>query len=387
MRLESTRWDFAVRVVAIALLSTVSAACDAAEESAAQPAPLSSALAHYLTDSARIVAGLDTSNANGILTDVWYGRILPGRRGVILADRTDPFLRVFDLTGRLITTALPRGEGPTEAGRVSGLAVSRGGDVLVLTGLDRTRLMEYALEGDSLRFLRTQPSPSDIPMFTVASRCGHGWAAYTTRNLRSPASTPVVAVGDRDASGSLVWRNAASWATRTRNFGWGSPQDMSSDERNVYVWHNYSVGMPILAIPCEEGGDSARLLRYTEGGPGDPSMQPVDDQGGAALVITYPDTLFTGFAVLQGILFESETVTDYDEDESQYEETTVFSVTPGEDRRSVVVPGDWRILDGGDGELLIFGEHGPTLNPIVVVVPMAVVQRAVSGTESGHILK
>ena len=35
-------------------------------------------------------------------------------------------------------------------------------------GLMGTGLKEYSFEGDNLRFLRAQPSPSDIPIFTVA---------------------------------------------------------------------------------------------------------------------------------------------------------------------------------------------------------------------------
>ena len=140
MRARPSRWESAIAVVAIALLTTNTPAChDVAEESATQPAPFSQELARYLTDSARIVAGLDTSHVNGILTDVWYGRIQPNRPGVIIADRVDPFLRVFNGAGRLISTALPRGEGPNEAQNVAGLALSDAGEVLVLTGLQRTR--------------------------------------------------------------------------------------------------------------------------------------------------------------------------------------------------------------------------------------------------------
>lgn len=377
MRVRPSRWESSIAVVAIALLTTIPACRDVAVKSATQPAPPSHELARYLTDSARIVAGLDTSRVNGILTDVRYGRILPNRPGVIIADRVDPFLRVFDGTGRLISTALPSGEGPNEARNVSGLAVSDADEILVLTGLQRTRFMEYALDGDSLRLLRAGPSPSDIPMFTVASRCGRGWAAYTTRPIRSPASIPVLAVGERDASGSLVWRNAASWNTETWNFNWGSPEAMASDERNVYVWHKRSLGGPILAIPCEGGSDSASVIRYTYGAPSDPAMRPVDDHGGMVLAITYPDTLHTGFAVRKGVLLESETVTDYRHDVSEYA-FTLFSITEAGRRRSVRVPGAWEILDGRAGELLIFGEHRPTLNPIALLVPMEVVRRAVS---------
>lgn len=378
MRVRPSRWESAIAVVAIALLTTIIPAChDVAEESATQPAPLSLELARYLTDSALIIAGLDTSGVNGILTDVRYGRILPNRPCVVIADRVDPFLRVFDGAGRLISTALPRGEGPNEARNVSGLAVSDADEILVLTGLQRTRFMEYALDGDSLRLLRAGPNPSDIPMFTVASRCGRGWAAYTTRPLRSPASIPVLAVGERDASGSVAWRNAASWDTETWNFNWGSPEAMTSDDRNVYVWHKRSLGGPILAIPCEGGSDSASVIRYTYGAPSDPAMRPVDDHGGMVLAITYPDTLHTGFAVRRGILFESETITDYRHDVSEHV-FTLFSITEAGRRRSVRVPGAWEILDGRAGELLIFGEHRPTLNPITLLVPMEVVRRAVS---------
>ena len=255
---------------------------------------------------------------------------------------------------------------------MAGLAVSDAGEVLVLTGLQRTRLVEYAVEGDSLRFIRGQPGPPDIPMFTVASRCGGGWVAYTTRSLRSPASIPVLAVSDRDAAGALTWRTVASWYTRTSNFNWGSPQDMTSDARNVYVWHKYSVEQPILTIPCEGRGDSIRVLRTTAYGASDPAMQPFDEGGG---VLVLPDTLFTGFTVVRGSLIESETVA---EDRSRFEMATIFSVTESGSRRSVLVPGDWRILDGRDGELLIHGEHARTLNPIVVRVPARVVQGAVS---------
>ena len=379
MRIRATRgtgrWGSGIPPgLAIALLVATSPACrDVNDNSPSGLIPLSPELSHYLNNTVRVAGGLDTSSVDGILTNVWYGRILPGRRGVILADRTDPFLRIFDRTGQLVTVALPAGEGPKEARRVAGLAVSDAGEVLVLTGLRRTRLVEYAVEGDSLRFIRGQPSPPDIPMFTVASRCGRGWAAYTTRSLRSPASIPVLAVSDRDAAGALIWRNVASWYTRTSNLNWGSPQDMTSDARNVYVWHKYSVEQPILAIPCEERGDSAWVLRTTAYGSSDPAMQPFDEGGG---VLVLPDTLFTGFAVLRGSLLESETVA---EDWSRFEMVTIFSVTEGGSRRSVLVPGDWRILDGRDGELLIYGEHARTLNPIVLLVPMGVVQRAVSG--------
>lgn len=366
-------------VVAVALIVTITAGCgDARDEQATDTAPISRELAHYLSDSAPIVAGLDTTNVDGLLSDVWYGRILPGGRGVVLADRTGPFLRVFDRTGRLITTALPLGHGPEEARRVSGLAVSDAGHVLVLTGLQRTRIVMYAFEGDSLRFLRAQPSPLDIPMFAVASRCGEGWAAYTTRHLRSPTRTPVLAVSDYDSSGDLVWRNAANWVTQTLDFGWGSPQDMTADERHVYVRHKYDVARPVLVIPCKEGSDTVVVLRYTERDPRDPSMQPIDDRGGAALAITYPDTSFTGFSVHKGILYESETVTEYQADGSRYDETTIFSITEGGSRASVRVPGEWEILHGRSGELLIFGEHGPTLNPIGLLVPTEAVKRAVS---------
>lgn len=124
-------------------------------------------------------------------------------------------------------------------------------------------------------------------MFTVASRCGRGWAAYTTRSLRSPAGIPVLAVSDRDAAGALTWRNVASWYTRTSNLNWGSPQDMTSDARNVYVWHKYSVEQPILAIPCEERGDSTWVLRTTAYASSDPPTV-TDPTGRPGNVTTAP---------------------------------------------------------------------------------------------------
>lgn len=366
-------------IVAIALFLATPPGCrDVGGELANDSAPLSPELAHFLTDSAAIVAGLDTAEANGMLTHVRHGRVLPGRNGVILADRAEPFLRVFDLTGRLITTALPKGDGPREARSVSGLAVSDVGDVLVLTGLTGNGLMEYSFEGDSLRFLGQQQSPADIPMFIVASRCGHGWAAYTTRHLRSPARIPVLAVSDSDPAEGLIWRNAFSWATQTQNLGWGGLLRMVSDEQHVYVWHKYSLGSPILAIPCEEGVDSAKVLRETEEVPSSEQLQSVDSKGSAALVVTYPDTLYTGFAVLRGILFESETVAVAPDDRSR-EYFTIFSVTESGSRASVRVPGEWGILDGEGDRLLLIGEHGTTLNPIALLLPIGAVQRAVSG--------
>ena len=363
-------------VVATALLAVTLNACfDAKDELAAEYAPLSQELADFLNDSAIIVGGLDTSKVNGLLSNVWYGRILPGNRGAIVADRSDPFLRMFDRSGRLLAAALPRGEGPEEALSVSGLAVSNAGLVLVLAGLTGAAFKEYSFESDSLRFIRSQPSPSDIPMFIVASRCGHGWAAYTTHRLQSPASIPVLAVSDRDSSGNLVWRNMVTWVTRPRSRTWGSRLAMASDDRHVYIWHKFSVGKPILAIPCEAESDTATVLRYTSGVSSDGAIQLADEHGGSVAIV--PDTLYTGFAVSKGVLIESETVTDQDTNRSRKESLTVFSVTQSGYRKSVSIPGDWRVLDGSDGDLLIFGEHGPTLNPIVVLVPIDVIRRAV----------
>ena len=370
-------------IVAIAALATTHPPCgDGVDQPATDPAPVSLELSGVLNDSDRVVAGLDTSEVSGYLTWVWYGRILPDQRGVILADQTAPFLRVFDRTGRLITTALPRGDGPNEARTVSGLAVSDAGDVLALTGLRRTALKEFSLEGDTMRFVRTAPSPSDIPMFTLASRCGHGWAAYTTRHLRSPARIPVLAVSESDPSGGLVWRNAFSWVTQTVNFGWGSPQRMVSDNRNVYLWHSYSRDAPILVFPCESEDDSARVLRHTEEVLIDQRLQGAVDRGGEALAIEaltieYPDTSYAGLAVLGGILFESETVTGA-LDDGVREHFTIFSVTESGKRASVRVPGEWDILDGRGVELLVTGEHEATMSPVALLLPIEAVQRAVS---------
>ena len=111
MLVGSSGWEYAVPFVTIALLSTtLPGRRDVDEESVSEPAPLAPELLHCLSGSAPVVAGLDTTRVNGLPTDVQYARFLPDRRGVILADRTDPFPRVFDRTGRLITTALPRGD-------------------------------------------------------------------------------------------------------------------------------------------------------------------------------------------------------------------------------------------------------------------------------------
>ena len=254
---------------------------------------------------------------------------------------------MFDRRGRLVTTALPRGSGPWEAKAVWALAVSGGNAILVLTSAG---LREFVYEADTLRFVATHRWPDDKTFLTIASYCDEGWAAYIPPQTKVLIDVPVLAVSSRGADGRLHWQERLRWPTLAPSLGFGKPYQTASDGDRVYIRHQYHPRAPILAVPCEPAGDSVVVLRETEGAPDDHEVRPTAQ--GMDLTITYPHVSYTGFAVWNGLLIESETTRDLSSDGSLTSVTT-FSVTERDVRRSVQVEGDWRILDARDGELLI----------------------------------
>lgn len=353
----------------LALLPIVAMLAACAEQPPEEPTR-SPALAALLA-AAPVVAGADTSQRDGVLGNVRHARLLTDGAGVVVADFATPFLRVFDRRGRLVTTALPRGSGPWEARSVWALAVSGGNAILVLTS---TGLREFAYEADTLRFVAAHRQPADISIFTLASYCDDGWVAYTTPRTDALVDAPVLAVTSRDADGRLHWEERLRWPTLAVNRAWGKLYQMGSDGERVYIRHDYHPRAPVLAVPCEPAGDSVVVLRETQSAPDDDNEVRPAAQG-EATVITYPYVLYTGFAVWNGLLIESETTTDRSSDGTLTAVTT-FSVTDRGARRSVLVDGDWQILDARDGELLI-GVDEP--EPHVLLLPADALVSAIRG--------
>ncbi len=309
-------------------------------------AKLSPALTSLLRDSGRVVGGRDSTSPDGLLAHVLHARILPG--GAVLADdKVSPHLRVFDPDGHLLATALPKGEGPEEGGYVYGLDVSNTGHVMAL--IDRG-LREYLWTGDSLTFISAYRLPQDRLLVTLGSRCGRGWIAYAPP-LRA-RNAPILEVAVRDDVGGLSWRPELPWSTEVDRLWLGSPYQIVSDSAHVYLRHRYHPRAPILEIPCDGPTDSTTVLRDTREGP--PADHSREAESGSIIRYPFPDTLYTGFTVREGVLVESERIrTDVDTD------WTVVSVSPVSDvtqRRSVLVPGGWWVMDARAGFMLLYTE-------------------------------
>jgi len=331
----------------MALLSIIATLAACAEQPPEEPTR-SPALEELLA-AAPVVAGADTSHPDGVLGRARYARLLAGGAGVVVADFAAPFLRVFDRRGRLVATALPRGSGPWEARSVWALAVSGGNAILVLTS---TGLREFVYEADTLRFVAAHRGPAGGPFLTLASYCDDGWAAYAVTQTNALVDAPVLAVSTRGADERLHWEERLRWPTLAVSRAWGKLYQMGSDAERVYIRHEYHPRAPILAVLCEPAGDSVVVLRETQEAPDDEAAQVRPAAQGEAAVLNYPYVLYTGFAVWNGLLIESETTTDLSVDGSLTAVTT-FSVTERDVRRSVLIDGDWRIVDARDGELLI----------------------------------
>ena len=346
-------------LVAVGLAALVASACTTGDHAPAHvPAKLSEA-AESLLVNGQVVGGRDQTNDNGLLYDVKYARVLPDGRGVVAADDAPPLLRLFDSTGHLMATALPRGDGPREAKRVWGLDVSPGGELLVLSSRG---FREFAWTGDSLLFVATHPTPPGRLLISVGSRCGSGWVAYTPTN--SPGKrVPILVDSQRDSIGRLVWISGAkseSETARTWIHDWGQ---ITWDDTKNYLRHPYAAGAPILAVSCEGGVDTARVVRRTTGAGSAEEVR--NTSGGAVVVYTYPDTTYIGFAVRAGWLFESERVR-----QDRNTRFTIVSVSPManvKDRRSVRVPGVWAIMDSDDSEVLFYA---PEPDPRLIFVPL-----------------
>jgi len=249
--------------------------------------------------------------------------------------------------------------------------VSGGNAILVLTS---TGLREFAYEADTLRFVAAHRQPAGITTFTLASYCDDGWAAYRPPRTGALIDAPVLAVARRGADGRLHWEERLRWPTLAVSRAWGKLYQMGSDGERVYIRHDYHPRAPVLAVPCEPAGDPVAVLRETRPAPDDGAEVRPASQG-EATVFTYPNVLYTGLAVWNGLLIESETTTDRSSDGSLTAVTT-FSVNDGDARRSVLVDGDWRILDARDGEVLI---EAPEPEPRVLLLTADALVSAIRG--------
>lgn len=291
----------------------------------------------------------------GLLAGSVGGRLLPGRAGVVVLDRTHPLLRLFDRSGTLLAVALPRGGGPEEANSALSVAVSDDNRVLVLTGLG---LREFRVADGELLFLRYHPRSPDVPaMFAVESGCAGDWFVYTTPFLLpGPERVPVLARGSYDeATGRLLWSVWREEDAAPGDVAYGVVQHMHSDGESVVVRHRHHPTAPILRFGCGEG-EVVEVLRETEELREGEVMRPMGGDVNA-MVLRYPLILHGGFSRSAGSLLETETLHERLEDGS-IRRTTFFSLTEDGARARVRVPGDWQIHDGRDGEILLYS-HRP----------------------------
>lgn len=158
-------------------------------------------LQQILESPERIVAGADTTNVDGLLANPYYARILHGHNGFLVSDRAPPFLRVFDTNGKLLSSALRRGDGPGEARGVLGIGVSPHNRIMVAA--DRG-VQEFSLTDDSLHFVMSYRWPNGLEeLVTFAAHCDREWLAYTPHRVFTLQTKPFVVTGRVDPSDGI----------------------------------------------------------------------------------------------------------------------------------------------------------------------------------------
>ncbi len=156
------------------------AACHEGSPPAATAAPssLTDTLVYELVNT----FGAAVSDSIG---EVRRARFVADGSGVVVLDKLPPFLLLFTASGQFRWIGGRRGEGPSELKNPTALAVK--GDTVAVT--QPGALKTWVLDGDSLRFLRTQPLPSAFVPLDADFLCGDRLLLYGRDNnqfLRNP---------------------------------------------------------------------------------------------------------------------------------------------------------------------------------------------------------
>ncbi len=307
---------------------------------------------------AATVIGLREEGGNplSLLHEVQDGVLTPDR--ILVLNGSDPWLRAFDPEGRFLYAAVPRGDGPGEAGRPRALSVASPGEI-VLTEARRAQVLD--LEGEPIRTLSVQDH-----LFRWAGRsCGDQDVLGLQPLGQDPPTRRLLVLAPEPGTAAdtlLAWGPVrGAWTGR-------EPPYVSVTDGGILLHAEELEPDRLWELDCVEGPTSvegpAREIPLDSLGPPE-RYDELPGGGGLALYPAEPP-IPSGLArVGDPLLWAVREIRDGIGGEP--DSITVVRVLPGEGpERMVHVQGWHRLLDGSPDGRLLWSSHEPVAHLVVV---------------------
>lgn len=307
----------------------------------------------------RVGLGADSTESPEWFSYVFDARLTPSGSHIVVLDRSPPFIRVFDRSGRLVNSFLERGGGPTESYRPLALAVGSDSLIAVSRG---GGIAWYTLDGSYVNSI-----PSAGPLIVSMTRgCEDDWLLYGIwRDGQSAPGGAGWLHRGRFVEGRWTIDVLHRDSVTPGRIGLGTGFLPFSGGGGIrFVFHRLAGRPRILQVECPSGLAGPHFLdalfdTFQE------AMQPRSTRQGdiAGAVIRVGTPSPRGYTVMQGRLIWLEGV-PLNFQTGEYE--TWFTVVSAEATVQLKVPGSYQIYDTLPGVGILFGTDDPVPHLLLI---------------------
>ena len=305
-------------------------------------------------ERARIRIGLqDAEQREGAIGIITAARLSGSGRYVVVLDVIEPYVKIFDHSGRFVRSFGRKGEGPGELPHPTALAVD--GDTSVLVADATGRVIAFDLTG---HLLDETQEPRTVPL-AATSACGD-WVIYGPRfGTRQLSATWLHRVrlprGDTAAQADAL---PDSGTIDMLPFGVG--YGMVADAKRLVIWHTFGDDDELLSWPCAAVQPSLIYRRSEAYNPGGSRTRT---PRGTRVEVGPGSRTRGGIAAVPGGVVIAEQVIGRRADELR---TELMLVANGRTTQRIAVPGDFVLRDSRDGVGVLVSSNDPAPHLFVI---------------------
>jgi hypothetical protein len=327
------------RAAVVAICGVVLTGCSDESGSAEAASLFSEARQH------RLQVGMDEqSPPESTLGYVLAARLTENGNHLIVLDFVEPYIKVFNRSGRFERAFLREGGGPGEARRPSVLGVA--GDSLILVSDGTGRMSVFDLEGA----LQAEASHEAFFALAAVAGCDGQWTIYGPRFERqSKRATWLHRIRfnpDGSASANHVMRDSMAAPMLPQGVAYG----LTERSDTLYLWHTLGARRLLVGWSCDEL--TPRVL-YDEDAGHRPRITEAS-KGTVKLEVGPGSRAKGGMVAVAGGVVIGEIVRERD---GASTELTFVSLSG--DRKTVKVPGSYVLRDSREGVGVLVSSSEP----------------------------
>lgn len=318
-------------------------------------APLDRRSRVYVTPEAVLTSFGSLSDTTGaeVMSHIKAAALSESGRYLAVADRSPPYLRIFDRESGAARSFGPEGRGPGELRAAD--AVEFLGDSVLLVLARGYRLERFNVQGEWLGGYDLRGT--ELLTSSMTAGCGSRIYVYGIpaeyRRLDSVPWVHELSPVTRTTATPLVWIPGTDF-----HFGWGGLEGFDGNGNGVLLWDRAQTPHEGYWLPCE--GSSARIWSRWSAAEIDVESEARRSSagtGGQALML--PDTLFAGAAARGPAKIWGRRAFEPDGGTN----ATHFRVVRDGTCRAVGLMGEWTLHDASsDGLLVATGDPFPSIS-------------------------